>query len=189
MLGWDTGTVEILKPIEVAIDSEHQSSISLSKQALTVTTTDSTEKIGSPVGSGDDARVIWDVETVRLPVYSRYASSLIFEIGAKGGFGPMKGRPIAMAVIWLQDLPDDEEVPVKLPILVSKDLRKLRQNYINEHTSKAHEYKTVGWLTTTIRIDKGLDPVSLFALYKRYFADHIIGSREICSISGSSPCL
>jgi hypothetical protein len=189
MLGWDTGTVEILKPIEVAIDPEHQNSIALSKQGLTVTTTDSTEKIGSPVGSGDDTRVIWDVETVRLPVYSRYASSLTFEIGAKGGFGPMKGRPIAMAVIWLQDLPDDEEVPVKIPILVSKDLRKLRQNYINEHTQKGHEYKTVGWLTTTVRIDKGLDPVGVLAFYRRHFSDHVIGSREICSISGSSPCL
>jgi hypothetical protein len=176
MLGWDTGTVEILKPIEVAINSEHQHSIALSKQALTVTTTDSTEKIGSPVGSGDDARVIWDVETVRLPVYSRYASSLTFEIGAKGGFGPMKGRPTAMAVIWLQDLPDDEEVPVKIPILVSKDLRKLRQNYINEYTPKGHEYKTVGWLTTTIRIDRGLDPVSVSAFYRQCFSDHLIGS-------------
>ncbi|KAG8807860.1 asparaginyl-tRNA synthetase, partial [Serendipita sp. 399] len=31
-------------------------------------------------------------------------------------------------------------------------------NYLNEHTAKGHEYKTVGYLTTTIRIDSGLDP-------------------------------
>ena len=162
MLGWDTGTVEILRPIEVTINAEHQSSVSLGSQTLVVTTTDSTEKIGKPVGSGDNTRVIWDVGTVRLPVYSRYASSLIFEIGAKGGFGPMKGQPAAMAVVWLQEIPDDEEVPVKIAILVSKDLRKLRQNYLNEHTPKHHDFKSVGWLTTTIRIDRGLDPVGPF---------------------------
>jgi hypothetical protein len=166
MLGWDTGTVEILKPIEVTIDSEHQPSIASNNLGLTVSTTDSTEKIGSPLGSGDHAHITWDVDTVRLPVYSRYASALTFEIGSKGGFGLMKGQPSAMAIVWLQDLPDDEEVLVRIPILVSKDLRKLRQNYINEHTAKGHDYRTVGWLTTTICIDKGLDPASHFPLYQ-----------------------
>ncbi|CAG8671086.1 3552_t:CDS:10, partial [Acaulospora colombiana] len=158
MLGWDTGTVEILKPIEVSIEPEHQSSFSLSKQSLVVTTTDSTEKIGSPVGDSDNARIIWNVDTVRLPVYSRYTSSLTFEIGSKGGVGPMKGKPSALAIIWLQDYLDDEEIDIKVPVIVSKDLKTLRQNYINEHTAKGHEYNIVGWLTTRIRIDTGLDP-------------------------------
>lgn len=158
MLGWDTGTVEILKPIEVSIDSEYQSTLALSKQSLVATTTDSTEKIGNPVGSGDSSRATWDVEKVRLPVYSRYASSLTFEIGSKGGVGPLKGQPAAIALLWLQEIPDDEEVPVKIPILVSKNLRQLKQNFLNEHTPKGHEYKTVGWLTTMIRVDRGLDP-------------------------------
>ncbi|PVG01479.1 hypothetical protein CPB86DRAFT_781696 [Serendipita vermifera] len=158
MLGWDTGTVEILKPIEVSIEPEHQNSFSLSKQSLVVSTTDSTEKIGSPVGDPDNARITWNVDTVRLPVYNRYSSSLTFEIGSKGSIGSVKGKPGALAIIWLQDYLDDEEVDIKIPVLVSKDLKTLRQNYINEHTAKGHEYKIVGWLTTRIRIDKGLDP-------------------------------
>jgi len=83
---------------------------------------------------------------------------LTFEIGAKGGFGPLKGQPAALAILWLQDIPDDEVVDVKLPILVAKDMRQVRQNYINEHTRKGHDYKTVGWLITKVRVDKGLDP-------------------------------
>jgi hypothetical protein len=160
MLGWDTGTVEILKPIEVSIESEHQSSFSLSKQSLVVSTTDSTEKIGSPVGDSDNARITWNVDMVRLPVYNRYSTALTFEIGSKGGIGPGKGKPSALAILWLQDYLDDEEIDIKVPVLVSKDLRTLKQNYINEHTAKGHEYKVVGWLTTRIKIDTGLDPVS-----------------------------
>lgn len=159
MLGWDTGTVEIMNPIEVNIDAEQQSSFALSKQTLIVSTTDSTEKIGNAAVDGNNAHISWNVDTVRLPVYSRYSSSLTFEIGTKGSFGPLKGQPTALAILWLQDIPDDEVVDVKLPILVSKDLRQLRQNYINEHTPKGHDYKTIGWLITKVRVDKGLDPV------------------------------
>lgn len=158
-LGWDTGTVEIVKPIEVSIDPEHQASFMLKDKALVVSTTDSTEKIASSVGEGDNHNISWNIDTVRLPVYSRYSASLTFDMGTKGGLGPMKGKPSAVAVLWLQDIPDDEEVPVKLPILVSKDIRQLRQNYINENTKKGHDYKIVGWLSTTIRLDRGLDPV------------------------------
>jgi hypothetical protein len=158
-LGWDTGTVEILKPIEVSIDPEHQASFMLKEKALVVSTTDSTEKIASSVGEGDNHNITWDVDTVRLPVYNRYSTSLTFDMGAKGGFGPTKGKPSAIAVLWLQDIPDDEEIPVKLPILVSKDIRQLRQNYVDEATKIGHDFKTVGWLTTTVRVDRGLDPV------------------------------
>lgn len=30
-------------------------------------------------------------------------------------------------------------------------------NYISDHTSKTHDYTIVGWLTTTVVIDAGLD--------------------------------
>ncbi|KAG8793911.1 hypothetical protein FRC17_008364, partial [Serendipita sp. 399] len=134
MLGWDTGTVEILKPINVTIDPAHQEAFALKSHTLVVSTTDSTEKIGSTVGEINNAHVTWDVDTVRLPVYNRYASSLTFDIG--------KGNGSALAIQWLQDIPDDEEVEVKLPIVVSKGMKTLRQNYLNEHTAKGHEYKT-----------------------------------------------
>ncbi|KAG8820265.1 hypothetical protein FRC19_009016 [Serendipita sp. 401] len=158
MLGWDTGTVEVLKPIQVTIDPEHQESFALKSHTLIVSTTDSTEKIGSTIGESDNARVTWDVDKIRLPVYSRYSSSLTFDVGYKAGLGPMKGSAAALAIQWLQDIPDDEEVEVKIPLLVSKDVKTLRQNYVNEHAAIGHEYKTIGYLTTTIKIDSGLDP-------------------------------
>lgn len=158
MLGWETATIEILKPIQVSIDPDFQSSFALKSQTLVVSTTDSTEKIGSAETNGDNSHMTWNTEMVRLPVYSRYASSLTFDIGYKAGFGPLKGQAAALAVQWLQDLPDDEEVEIKIPILMSNDLKTLRQNYINEHTPKGHEYKRIGWLTTTVRVDRGLDP-------------------------------
>lgn len=160
LLGWDTGTVEILKPIQVEILPEHRTAFNLKDKSIVVTTTDSTEKIPptkESEGQDSDARHIWKFDKpVRLPVYSRHASSLIFELGSKG---VVTKKPLALTVHWLNELPDDEEVEVKLPIVVGKDLVQLRQNVLNEATKKTHEYTTIGWLTTSVRLDRGLDAV------------------------------
>ena len=34
----------------------------------------------------------------------------------------------ALAVLWLQELVDDEERDIRIPLLVGKDLKQLRQN-------------------------------------------------------------
>lgn len=151
--GWDTGTVEILDPIKVTIDPDHQQTLGLMTKSLTLSTTDSTEKIPKSMAEGaSDSGVIWNLEdTLRLPVYSRFNTALTFQFGSAS-------NPAALASCWLKDLPDDEEQRIKIPVVVSKDLKQLRQNAINEVTAKTHDFTIVGWLETVVRIDRGLDP-------------------------------
>lgn len=57
----------------------------------------------------------------------------------------------------LRDLIDGEEKKVRLPIITSNNISSLRHNYINEQTDRSHAYDIVGYLTTTVRLDPGLD--------------------------------
>ena len=153
MRGWDTGTVEVLDPVKVIIDTDHQQAFGLATKHLILSTTDSTEKIPKAMAEGaSDSEVIWNLEdTLRLPVYSRYNTAFTFQFGSAS-------NPVALASLWLKDLPDDEEQHIKIPVVISKDLKQLRQNVINDTTAKTHDYTIIGWLETTVRIDRGLDP-------------------------------
>lgn len=53
---------------------------------------------------------------------------------------------------------DDEETEVRVPIVTAEDdLQELRQNYLNDQAQKTHKYTIVGWLSTTVMLDSGLD--------------------------------
>ncbi|KAK7462733.1 hypothetical protein VKT23_007320 [Stygiomarasmius scandens] len=186
-LGWDTGTVEITAPLQFKLDADNDSEsadaaskLVTSSNKLVVSTTDSTETLpASPSANTAGADVTWDLakEKLRLPVYNRYSASLTFEIGAGSAIaGLVPGRkngPIALAVLWLKDLVDDEEMEVVLPVVVGDDLRQLRQNVVyelayeegasrvevkmNEFIQRTHSYKVVGTIRTKVRLDRGLD--------------------------------
>jgi hypothetical protein len=85
----------------------------------------------------------------------------VFELGSASALAklvPKKNAdPDAIAVLWLQDLTDDIEQLVKIPVLVGENLSNLRQNAINDQTAKHHNFKVVGWLETTLLLDSGLD--------------------------------
>lgn len=57
----------------------------------------------------------------------------------------------------LSELVDDEETEVRVPIVTGDDLTALRQNYLNDQAKNTHDYTIVGWLTTTVLLDSGLD--------------------------------
>ncbi|KAG8993711.1 hypothetical protein FRB94_010453 [Tulasnella sp. JGI-2019a] len=164
-LGWDTSTVEIAKPLYLEIDQNSSASKwadDLKATALTISTTDSTEKLSKKDASVDPNqpnRMTWEFDELRLPVYSRFASSVFFSFGSKGfmGSGIGGGEPQAIAVLWLKDLVDDEEVEVEIPVIVGKNLKQLRQNAMTEFTQKTHQYEVIGKLKATIRLDQGLD--------------------------------
>ena len=62
-----------------------------------------------------------------------------------------------LSLTGLYELVDDEETEVRVPIITADDITELRQNYLNEQAAKTHEYTVVGWLTTTVLLDSGLD--------------------------------
>lgn len=167
-LGWDTSTVEIPKPLFLEIDKSSASASkwaeNLKATALTISTTDSTEKLSKSSASLDPQnpnRMTWEFDELRLPVYSRFASSVYFAFGSKGmmGTGVGGGEPQAIAVLWLKDLEDDKEIEVELPVIVGKNLKTLRQNAMTDFTKRTHEFEVVGKLRVTIRLDQGLDMV------------------------------
>ncbi|CAE6349629.1 unnamed protein product [Rhizoctonia solani] len=154
MLGWDTGTVELLSDITITPEPNANGRIPSKPTKLRVSTTDSTEILSPKSATLSDGVVSYNLDKLRLPVYSRYASSCVFEFG---GGGIMGGAPDAIAVLWLKDLVDEEETDIRIPVVIGKDLRQLRQNVMNEQTKKTHDYEVVGWLTVKIKLDEGLD--------------------------------
>ena len=130
LLGWETGTVEIAGSIRLEPSASFQSGVKTKK--LAISTTDESAKPSSSVARIEEGgSVVWDIpeeEKVRLPVYNRFSSAVMFEIGS-GGPGPIGQDADFLAVCWLKDVPDDEETTVRLPVLKSGNLKQLRQNY------------------------------------------------------------
>ncbi|EIN09925.1 hypothetical protein PUNSTDRAFT_143315 [Punctularia strigosozonata HHB-11173 SS5] len=157
LLGWDTGTVEVVGGISIEAAPEFQEGFRTKK--LTISTTDDEYKVPTSAATVAEGNVSWDppVDKIRLPVYNRYASAVVFEIGS-GGIGPLGADSDFVALCWLKDVPDDEETEIRVPVLRSKKLAQLRQNYINDQTAHTHHYDIVGWLKCTVVLDSGLDP-------------------------------
>jgi len=130
MRGWDTGTLEV-SDVSLKVNESHKADFEAEKTRLRVVTTDKTESIPkkNEIGKGGGA-----------------LSAL--GIGAK---------PDAIAVLWMQDLTDDIEQDVQIPVFVSDDIQLLKQNVINDQTKKHHDFTLVGTLSARIKLDSGLD--------------------------------
>lgn len=129
LLGWETGTAEVLGSITIEPVSSFSEGFSTKK--LAVSTSDDTYKVPSSAArSVDGGSVVWDlpVEKVRLPVYNRYSSAVLFEIGS-GGVGPLGANSDFVAMVWLKDIPDDEEALVRVPVIKTGKMKQIRQNY------------------------------------------------------------
>lgn len=124
--GWETGTVEIVSDIiATGVDA------SFASKQLLLRTTDDAEKIPKSAARQEGNDVIWTLgkgedEERRLPVYHRFASALVLDFGGT--------NPDAVAVLWLQDIVDNEEQDIELDIMQGKNLQQLSQCYISEYT-------------------------------------------------------
>ncbi|KDN40023.1 hypothetical protein K437DRAFT_192864 [Tilletiaria anomala UBC 951] len=148
LLGSDTATVELLSPITIKPASPEWES-KLAGKKIVVSTGDTTQKIDT---KNQDVDAV-----IRLPVYDRFSSSLAFDIGPSASFGPLGGKPDAIAAQWLCDIVDNEQTDLEIPILVGPNLGTLKRNYISEETHKNHKYEIVGKLCVRIMVDPGLD--------------------------------
>ena len=108
LLGWDYGTLEITGPItskDLAAD--------LSDLRIKLRTSITRGKMYS---QGTDSGKQWNSKhdrPVRLAVRKRYCSCLVIEF-RKNSFGPDKTP--AFAVLWLKDVPDEEDRTVTLRV-------------------------------------------------------------------------
>ncbi|KIJ49556.1 hypothetical protein M422DRAFT_225382 [Sphaerobolus stellatus SS14] len=157
-LGWETATAEILSPLMLQLQPDYADLRTLTTKKLTISTTDSKERVPAPSNEIENGVISWDIDKIRLPVYNRYSSCLMLELGGGASVPPIKnGAPEALGLLWLKDLVDDEEVEVEIPVVVGKDLRTLRQNVLNDFTAATHDYKVIGHFKTRIKLDSGLD--------------------------------
>lgn len=162
MRGWDTGTVEISE-VRLEINEDKKSLFDAQPVKLRMLTSESSEVVPKKEAQVEGNSVRWELEdSIRMPIYSRYQSSLAFEIGSAnksnllGTLGVSK-EPAAVALLWMQDLTDDVEQEVKVPVMVSKDFATLRQNVVNDQTKKHHDFEIVGFVVARMRLDSGLD--------------------------------
>ncbi|KAI9720282.1 MAG: hypothetical protein M1828_005745 [Chrysothrix sp. TS-e1954] len=160
MLGWDVGTFEFTSPRILALNYHHHA-------ALKMRTGGSTGRIGKThakkLEEGDG--YYWDLAArdgkydVKLPVKYRYRSPVIFEFHIAN-----QRRPDAYAMTWLQNLIDNEDTPINIPIWKTKNGQRLTQNYIIEENVPAKEtpgledLQEIGRLQFRGRFKSGMDP-------------------------------
>ena len=135
MLGWDVGTFEFTSPRILALNYFHHA-------AIKMRTGGSSGRIGKTqarkLEEGDG--FYWDLtkkegkNDVKLPVKYRYRSPVIFELHIAN-----HRKPDGYAMLWLQNLIDNEDTPINLPIWQTKNGARLTQNYMIEEADPAKE--------------------------------------------------
>jgi hypothetical protein len=150
VLGWDYGTVDI-KPSVKAIDVPKN----LQPLRLKVRTGMSRGKLHSRGRNGkvhtsdDNDQTLWTTrgnKPIRLPVRSRYCAPLIFEFRQDAA---LRDHTPAFCILWLKDIPDNEQQTLRLPIWTG-DLKRAEANILDSYGEK------VGELEVTLTFWSGL---------------------------------
>jgi hypothetical protein len=133
LIGWDYGTLDIDPDITGEVPEV------LKTCKLKIRTNLGSGKFRSEGDSWKSKRE----NAVRLAVKKRYASCMIVEFRSSSTFSD--STP-AFAVLWLRDIPDDEEKTVLLPVWKG-DLTKARTNVLKEYGEKVGhiELKVAFW--------------------------------------------
>lgn len=137
MLGWEYGTLDI-KPVVKAVDVPKE----LESMRMKIRTTLARGKLHSGSEDGElnqhDGHVVWKTKkdgALRLPVRKRYSSPLIVEFRKDSA---LADRTPAFCVLWLKDIPDNEEVTVRLTVWKG-DLSRAENNVLPECGEKIGE--------------------------------------------------
>lgn len=137
MLGWEYGTLDI-NPTVKAIDLPKD----LQKLRMKIRTNLARGKLQS--GSQDseqnqhDGHTVWKTKkdgALRLPVRKRYSSPLIVEFRKDS---TLSDHTPAFCVLWLKDIPDNEEQTVRLSVWKG-DLNRAEHNILSECGDKVGE--------------------------------------------------
>lgn len=152
--GWDTATMEITSEI-VAEVSDELGELFRKKRKLKIKSSEDTYKL-SLIQQSDDSsseerpgivkwsngtgNVDYDQTMIRIPIYERYKSSICFSFGKSGVVSTLgallpKDENVHLSVLWLYTLEDDVETEIKLPILLGKKMKRLKQNVIGDRES------------------------------------------------------
>ncbi|ORX97548.1 meiotically up-regulated gene 190 protein [Clohesyomyces aquaticus] len=137
MLGWDYGTLDV-KPVVKAIGLHND----LASMRMKIRTNLARGKLQSGSEDGEqnqhDGNMVWKTKkdrTLRLPVRKRFASPLVIEFRKDSA---LRDRTPAFCVLWLKDIPDNEEQTIRLPVW-DGDLSRAENNVLEECGEKLGE--------------------------------------------------
>ncbi|KAI1753749.1 C2 domain-containing protein [Xylaria castorea] len=133
-LGWDVGTFEFLSDSVTSTFTGTDKG----KIKLRMRTGGSSATVKRDQCTAEEGAVRWDISGItnnprpRLPVRYRYRSPIFIEFNLPG-----KRHVEHFAVIWLQELVDNQEQDFDIPIWKCNNATRLSQNYITEENFRA----------------------------------------------------
>ncbi|KAF1845806.1 uncharacterized protein K460DRAFT_338396 [Cucurbitaria berberidis CBS 394.84] len=148
MLGWDYGTLDIKSKVK-AIDVPKD----LQPLRMKIRIKFSRGKLHSRARNGrvseEDGQTIWTTKgdkNIRLPVRGRYSTPMIVEFRQDA---TLKDHTPAFGILWLKDIPDNEEQTLQVPIWKG-DLKRAENNMLDSYGEK------VGDIEVTLTFWSGL---------------------------------
>ncbi|PWN33168.1 uncharacterized protein FA14DRAFT_146898 [Meira miltonrushii] len=171
-LGWDIGTMRILSSLNASemIDGQEGANV-LSSASIRARTLAGQHRISSRRAKYTDKREKGEVEwylrkeefPVKVPVRRRYATPFVIEFRTYSALGLHK--TVAMSILWMQDVADDEILDYCLPIWRAKeggDFHRLQQNYHNfRKEEEAHRFgvEKMGSLQVKLQFKSGVGKI------------------------------
>lgn len=153
LIGWDYGTLEVKPPIRAVGGLPRD----LLACKLRLKTKIGKAKMRASDGDGDDG--VWvpkrrrDSEGVFLGVIKRYATAMIVEF--RSSSFASDDNP-ALAVLWLGDLPDEEERNVKLTVWKGGKKQLQRARSCADYHGLEDDEEPLGEIELTVRFWRGL---------------------------------
>lgn len=161
LLGWDYGTLEITGPVT-------SKDLPTELQSLRIKLRTTVNR-GKMYPSHNDSK--WEPKkdrNVRLAVRNRYSSCMVVEF-RKNRLGK-DGTP-AFAILWLKDIPDDEETTITLPAWSGdKNLKRAECNCLKDMGDK------IGTISIPLKLWHGLSS------YHKSLCSHNPGLRDIFEV-------
>lgn len=172
ILGWDIGTMRILSSLNATemVDGQEGANV-LSSASVRARTLAGQHRISSRRAKYTDKREKGEVEwylrkeefPVKVPVRRRYATPFVIEFRTYSALGLHK--TVAMCILWMQDVADDEIIDYNLPIWRAKeggDFHRLQQNYHNfRKEEEAHRFgvERMGSLQVKLQFKSGVGKI------------------------------
>ncbi|KAJ4370688.1 hypothetical protein N0V83_005209 [Neocucurbitaria cava] len=137
LLGWDYGTLDIkskVKAIDVPSD--------LRSLRMKISTGSSRGKLHSRARTGkvreEEGQTVWTTrgdKNIRLPVRQRYSAPMIIELRQDAA---LRDHTPAFGILWLKDIPDNEEQTMRVPIWKG-DQKRAQENMLESYGEKVGE--------------------------------------------------
>ena len=154
-LGWDWGTLRIEPEVTASEDLPQRlchHRIKFRTNLGRVKMYSASHKDGQVHDSSSNVVAKWTSkrgQPLMLPVRRRYATNMTIEFRTHSGI--LKDKTPAWAVLWLKDIPDEEDMTLQIPVYKG-DLHRAKANVLPE----AECGEKVGVLNVKLRFVRGL---------------------------------